>query len=43
MINFRCLMKIPPSNKPSQKLDFPQDIPRSPYTFSSTNDILGYF
>lgn len=26
-----------------QKLETPEDIPRSPYTFENTNDILGYF
>lgn len=44
MINFRCLMKLSQSAKlGSQKLDLPEDIPKSPYTFENTNDILGYF
>lgn len=45
MLNFRCLMKLSPSKGPvlPQKLDFPEDLPQSPYVFSNTNDILADF
>lgn len=44
MVNFRCLMKLLPSYKSVlPKLDEPIDIPKAPYTFENTNDILGYF
>jgi len=35
MVNFRCLMKLSPAMKigSNQKLEAPEDVPRSPYTF----------
>jgi len=43
MVNWRCLLNIPSVKGTSAKMEYPEDIPKSPYVFVNTNDILGYF